>query len=521
MRRSHTLTASLLAWGLVLLLSSAAAAQVLRPSESIYFQLRGGATVYSGDLEEDTFSDPGFGVGLEAGYHFNPALSFGLGGMYHEVPMRDGIRFEDGEEVAQEQSGQAYQLQGLLRYLPLAGRISPFVELGGALVFGQGTEAGRGNGEADDNIIGYGPVAGLGLDIALTSQLGFTLGAQSTFVFPDVALDNADPSAFGDVEDDAAYDILSTLHGGVRYALRAPYTPVEITRLDCPAELTAGERGTFSLDTNPNATQPVSISWDWDDGTTGAGRTASHTYRTPGTYTVAAQASGDYNEAMSTCLVTVIEPQIAPVLSACRVSMTQVDLGESVSFDGSVNIDATAPVSISLDWGDGTMGSGLPAAHNYGQTGTYSVIATATNAYGSDSCQATVSVVQSACFDVSELNSVNFEFGSSALTADAVARLDENLTLLSRCPDLCVLIQAYTDDREGDQLRLSQRRADAIRDYYVSRGVELGNLRAEGRGADPSADSKEDPGPGDSRARRGDSIPADCGTFAPTGRSRR
>ena len=512
---SHALTASLLTWGLMLFLSSAASAQVLRPSESIYLQLRGGATVYSGDLEEDTFSDPGFGVGLEAGYQFNPALSFGLGGMYHEVPMRDGVRFEDGEFADQEQSGQAYQLQGILRYAPLAGRISPFVELGGALVFGQGTEAGRNSGAADDNIIGYGPVAGLGLDIALTSQLGFMLGAQSTLVFPDVALDNADPGAFGDFEDDAAYDALTTLHGGLRYALRAPHTPVEIVRLDCPGELTAGDAGTFSLNTNPDATQPVSLSWDWGDGATGAGMTASHTYRTPGTYTVTARASGDYNDASQTCAVTVVEPQIAPVLSACRVSLAQVDLGESVTFSGTVNADATAPVSISLDWGDGTVDSNLPATHNYGQTGTYSAIATATNAYGSDSCQATVSVVQSACFDVSELNSVNFEFGSSALTAEAVDRLEENLVLLSRCPDLCVLIQAYTDDREQDQLRLSQRRADAIRDYYVSGGIDFGNLRAEGRGADPAADSKEDPGPGDSRARRGDSVPADCGTFAP------
>lgn len=525
---SRVLSATLLAW--VLILSSSATAQVLRPSESIYLQLRGGATLYSGDLTEDTFSEPGVAAGLEVGYLFSPSLSLGLGFVYHDLPIREGIQYVgDGAQqggggfITKEQSGLAYQFQGLVRYSPFMGRIAPFAEAGGAFVLGQGTEAGRNNGSADDGVLGYGPVAGLGVDIALTPQLGFALGAQSTFIFPDVALDDADPGAFGADGDDSDFDVLTTLHGGLRYALRAPHTPVEIERLDCPSELTQGESGAFSVRTNSDATQPISVSWDWGDGSTGAGRTASHTYRATGTYTVMAMASGDYNQETARCDVTVVEPQIAPRLASCRINPTQVELGESVAFEGMLNSDATPPVTISVDWGDGveSPNTAFPSVNIYDETGTYTVTATATNAYGSDSCQATVTVVNSACFDVSELNSVYFEFGSSALTADAIDRLEENLILLRRCPDLCVLIRAYTDDRETDQLRLSQRRADAIRDYYAAAGIDISRLRAEGLGEDPSANSKEDPGPGDSRARRGDSIPATCGTFAPTGRSRR
>ena len=168
------------------------------------------------------------------------------------------------------------------------------MEAGGALVLGQGTEAGRNNGSPDDDVLGYGPVGGLGVDIALTPQLGFTLGAQSTFVFPDVALDNADPGALGEDGDDADYDALTTIYGGLRYAFRAPHTPVEITRLDCPAELIAGDSGTFSVRTNADATPPVSISWAWGDGSTGAGMTATHTYRTPGTYTATLRMENRY-----------------------------------------------------------------------------------------------------------------------------------------------------------------------------------------------------------------------------------
>lgn len=519
--RSRSAIATLLVWGFALLVASSASAQVLRPSESLYAQLRGGATFYSGDLTEDTFGEPGVAAGLEVGYLFSPSFSLGLGFVYHDLPIREGIRYDGTDFVTQEQSGLAYQFQGLARYSPFLGRVSPFVEVGGALVLGQGEESERNNGSSDDTVLGYGPVGGLGVDFALTQQLGFALGVQSTFVFPDVALDNADPGSFGADGDDSDFDALTTIYGGLRYAFRAPYTPVEVVRLDCPAEATQGEPVAFSVTTNAEATPPVSVSWTWGDGSTGAGRTASHTYRATGTYTVTATAIGDYNEDADTCVITVVEPQIPPTLSACRVAPTTVALGETVTLSGTVNSDATQPVSVAVTWGDGDGDSGttLPSTHSYDEVGTYTVTATASNAYGSDSCTATVTVEDAFCAQVSELNSAYFEYGSSSLTADGIDRLEENLSLMRRCPDVCVLIRAYTDDRESDQLRLSQRRADAIRDYYVSQGIDISRLQAEGRGADPTADSKEDPGPGDSRARRADSIPASCGTFAPTGRS--
>ena len=517
--------------GLALLASSSADAQVLRPSESIYLQFRGGATAYSGDLNDsanpnpgDGFSNPGYGVGGEVGYILNPNLSFGLGFLFHDLTIGNGIVYNPATNQfdSQTQDDTAYQIQGLLRYSPLSGFISPYVEIGGAFVVGQGTEAGRDATPATDDVLGYGPLAGLGVDVAVTPQLGLMIGAQSTFVFPDVALDNADIGAFTN-GDQAEFDVLTTLGGGLRYALRSPYTPVEITRLDCPGEVTQGESASFMVSTNADATPPVSVSWDWGDGSSGAGLAASHTYRSTGTYTVTAMAAGDRNDDTATCTVTVVEPQIPPVLSACRISPVQVTTNEAISLSGRVNSDAIQPVSISVNWGDGNMDQGatFPASHRYSEAGTYTVTATARNAYGENACTTTVTVSNGRCASVSELNSVYFEFGSSALTAAARDRLDENLDILRPCQDICVLIRAYTDSRERNQLRLSQARADAIRDYYMSNGMDAGRFRAEGLGADPASNPKEDPGPGDRRSRRADSVPATCGSFTPTGSSRR
>ena len=145
--------------------------------------------------------------------------------------------------------------------------------------------------------------------------------------------------------------------------------------------------------------------------------------------------------------------------------------------------------------------------------GTYTVTITATNADGSDTCTTTVTVGDTFCDEVTELNTVYFDFDSSALTADARARLDENLEVLRRCPNICVVINGYTDDVEEDKLRLSQRRADEVRAYYVANGITEDRLRARGLGEAPDANNKEDPGPGDSRARRADSLPTSCAGF--------
>ena len=135
---------------------------------------------------------------------------------------------------------------------------------------------------------------------------------------------------------------------------------------------------------------------------------------------------------------------------------------------------------------------------------------TATNADGTDTCDITVRVGDTFCEEVTELNTVYFDYEASTLTAEGRARLDENIEVLRRCPNICVVINGYADDTEADKLRLSERRAQAVRDYYVANGIGQDRLRARGLGEAPDSNNKEDPGPGDRNARRAESIPVDC-----------
>ena len=549
----------------LLLLASSAQAQIVRPSETIYFALKGGITAYGGDLdkgyavgsnqpdlpsngEEWAYKDFGFLVGPEIGYQFTEHLGLGLSFNYAQYDNLDAGFPSSRDNAPQtpttyttvsptQDSETLYNATLAFRYMPFpASRVSPYANLGAQFTFGSDNQQLN-----VDRPVGVGPYAGVGLDFMLGDRLSLFAEADISWIFDDCAVDGTNPgrrsvqnpgtacypqqSNIGAFGDDSDYDNLVMYGGGLKFALKKPYTPIEITRLECPTgELIQGESASFMAIPNADATPPTTLSWDWGDGSTGAGWNSTHTYRAPGTYTVTATAVGDYNSDTATCVVTVVEPRIAPRLTACRITPAQVGMGDLITLNGTVNSDASQPVSISVNWGDGDSDSGVnfPTRHSYSEIGEYTVTATARNAYGESSCTATVRVVDTFCTDVSELNSVYFDFGSAALTADARERLDENLDVLRRCPDICVLIRAYTDGREtGDQIRLSQARADAIRDYYVAEGIDMSRLRAEGLGEDPNAEPKEDPGPGDSRARRGDSIPATCGTFTPTGRSRR
>lgn len=82
------------------------------------------------------------------------------------------------------------------------------------------------------------------------------------------------------------------------------------------------------------------------------------------------------------------------------------------------------------------------------------------------------------------LDGVNFLSGSAELTAEARVILDGVAVELLRNPDVRVAVMAHTDNagRASANLELSKRRAVAVAQYLVSRGVTSGRLRPEAYG---------------------------------------
>ncbi|WP_434382244.1 OmpA family protein [Melittangium boletus] len=78
-----------------------------------------------------------------------------------------------------------------------------------------------------------------------------------------------------------------------------------------------------------------------------------------------------------------------------------------------------------------------------------------------------------------------FETGSATIQKQSLKLLDEVATVLDRNPELGpVLIEGHTDDIGSDSLNLSlsQRRAQSVMDYLVSKGIDASRLRAKGFG---------------------------------------
>jgi len=94
---------------------------------------------------------------------------------------------------------------------------------------------------------------------------------------------------------------------------------------------------------------------------------------------------------------------------------------------------------------------------------------TAGQAVGPDGCAVPLTI---------DLKGVNFDFDKSTLRPDAIAILDEAVSILGRYPQLRVEVAGHTDLCGSDAYNqsLSERRARAVYDYLTSHGIDASRL---------------------------------------------
>ncbi len=133
--------------------------------------------------------------------------------------------------------------------------------------------------------------------------------------------------------------------------------------------------------------------WSFGDGTTSSETNPSHTYTTPGFYTVKLSVSGPAGSD-SEEKIGYVEVRDVPVAGLKASYAEPAIVGQATLLKATI----TAGTGVRYGWsfGDGTSGAGKEVQHTYAAPGTYNAVVTATNARGTTTATTSVQVLDAA-----------------------------------------------------------------------------------------------------------------------------
>jgi OOP family OmpA-OmpF porin len=145
------------------------------------------------------------------------------------------------------------------------------------------------------------------------------------------------------------------------------------------------------------------------------------------------------------------------------------------------------------DFGDGGKSTEQNPKHTYTSAGNFNAKCTATDSYDiAGSGSAPVSVAAAATKKTIVLRGINFDFDKATIKPEFEGVLDAGAEVLKENPGVRVQVAGYTDSVGTDAYNqgLSERRANAVRDYLASHGVDASRLSSTGFGeSNPVADN--------------------------------
>lgn len=389
----------------------------------------------------------------------------------------------------------------LLKLRPHWTPIAPYLVGGGGVVnFFPRDLDGTPLGGDPDNAYPYtsvvAPVLGGGLSIITKLGVDFDLGVQ----YQMLATDYLDGWKSGDSDDAFWMAYLGVSH---TFGKRKPLVPVVQVAEEIKPFLTVGqsdffvnaETGTIGCTIVSNTDWTITKDADWLSvfPTSGSGNYS---------FDISYTDNLDYNDRIGivsitgnkiTREITIIQEagSIKPKLFVDERTRYVTNEAGTITYDVSANVSWT--VYEDFDWLSVTPTSG---SNNGTLTVVYSANTTRNSRSGQivvegEGLNQTLTVIQDRIKPGAIvrdqpviLEGVHFRSGSATLEKESFDILDEMVATMVFYPEMIVEIQGYTDSTGSLEInnKLSLERANAVRDYIVTKGVDPNRLTAKGYG---------------------------------------
>jgi outer membrane protein OmpA-like peptidoglycan-associated protein len=278
-------------------------------------------------------------------------------------------------------------------------------------------------------------------------------------------------------------------------AVEKKYLPPTVACSVSPESIQVGESTTVVARAASPDGSPLTYSWSVN-GQAQAASTPEFVFgsagRQPGKYVIAVTVNTGKFTASCSSSVMVREIPIPPPTISCLTPTIDVESGGTAPLKVQAMAERATP-TISWSATGGTIsGSGDAVAFNAAglNAGSYTATATVDNGRGGRaSCAMTVNVSQ-------KINVTGFPAKRNRVNNEAKAILDNVAVQMKNDPHLHAAIAGFTDGskREARVKGLGLKRAQAVSDYLVGKGIEATRLSTTDGGASTVGDSKTEAG---------------------------
>ncbi|TMI07585.1 PKD domain-containing protein, partial [Candidatus Bathyarchaeota archaeon] len=162
------------------------------------------------------------------------------------------------------------------------------------------------------------------------------------------------------------------------FATTTPPTPLQASFTYTPSSPQVNQQITFTGSAT-GGTSPYVFNWDFGDGSTGTGNSATHTYHSNGSFKVVLTVNDNGSPKQTTtsqhsvAATNPLPQPPSPLTTSFGYSPQSPTAGQQITFTANAN-GGTSPYTFNWGFGDGSTATGSTTTHSYPSGGSYTTV---------------------------------------------------------------------------------------------------------------------------------------------------